>query len=280
VALLADAGHMLTDAGALALALMAARLSAKPRDARRSYGYGRTEVLAALGNGLLLGGVSVAIAIESLERLSAPREVDAVPMLIVAIAGLCANLVAARLLHAHAHASLNVRAAFWHVVGDALGSMAAIVAAACILLWGWTQADALGGLAIALLLVASAFQLVRDSVDILLEGTPRHLDLQAIARQARELPGVESIHDLHIWTVSSGFTAMSAHVDLRTGADAEQVRRAVHRLLHEGYGIEHTTIQTEAAPGLLSIADCAEAPADDPGCSGSSPRGRSENLRL
>ncbi|MCZ6822234.1 MAG: cation diffusion facilitator family transporter [Deltaproteobacteria bacterium] len=253
VALLADAGHMLTDAGALGIALFAARISVRPRDAQKSFGYGRAEILAALANGLLLGGVSVGIALESFERLGTRHTIAAGPMIAIASIGLVANLVSAHFLSQTAKKNLNVRAALLHVLGDALSSVAAIVAGVLILFWNVGSADAIAGLVIAALLVASAFRLIRSSVDILLEGAPGHLDLRQIASEVRELPGVMDIHDLHIWTVSEGFLAMSAHVDLRTGANAETVRRAVHRLLHQGYDIMHTTIQTEEAPGLLSI---------------------------
>ena len=253
VALLADAGHMLTDAGALGIALFAAWAANRPRGPRHSFGYGRAEVLAALLNGLLLGGVSVGIAVESFSRLGTPRHVDAVPMLGIALVGLAANLISGRLLLQGARTNLNVRAAFVHVAADALGSLAAIAASAAILAFGWQSADALAGIAIAVLLVWSALRLTRDSVDILLEGAPRHLDLDQIAERVRAVPGVARIHDLHIWTVGSGFPAMSAHVDLAPGADPEAVRRAVHRLLHQEYAVAHTTIQTESAPPLLQV---------------------------
>ncbi len=260
VALLADAGHMLTDAGALGIAFFAARMSARPPTASKSYGYGRVEILAALANGLLLGGVSVGIAFESISRLGDPHEIVALPMVAVAVIGLAANVVSALFLAPSARGNLNVRGAFFHVVGDALGSLAAIVAGLCILVWDFRSADALAGLFIAALLVASAVRLVRESVDILLEGAPRDLDLEEIAERVARLPGVLSIHDLHIWTVTSGFPAMSAHIDLEPGADAEGVRRSAHRLLHQQYAIEHTTIQTEEAPGLLSIDPPLETP--------------------
>lgn len=253
VALIADAGHMLTDAGALGIALFAAWAVNRPRRARHTFGYGRAEVLAALLNGMLLGGVSVGIAVESMERLSVPHTVDATTMLAIAALGLVANLVSGMLLLRGARSSLNVRAALFHVAGDAIGSLAAIGAGLSMVWFGWYQADAIAGLAIALLLVASALRLIRDSVDILLEGAPRHLDLDEIADRVRKVPGVARIHDLHIWTVGSGFPAMSAHVDLRPGADAEAVRRAVHRLLHQEYAVAHTTIQTESAPPLLQV---------------------------
>jgi cobalt-zinc-cadmium efflux system protein len=253
VALLADAGHMLTDAGALGIALFAAWAASRPRGRRHSFGYGRAEILAALLNGMLLGGVSVGIAVESLDRLSSPHVVHAGPMMGIAAVGLAANLVSGLFLMRGARASLNVRAALVHVAGDALGSVAALAAGAAILLFGWQSADAIAGLAIALLLVVSALRLIRDSVDILLEGAPRHLDVDEIARRVNAVPGVARIHDLHIWTVGSGFPAMSAHVDLVAGADPETVRRAVHRLLHQEYAVAHTTIQTESAPPLLQV---------------------------
>jgi cobalt-zinc-cadmium efflux system protein len=253
VALLADAGHMLTDAGALGIALFAAWASNQPRGSRHSFGYGRAEVLAALLNGLMLGGVSVGIAVESFARLATPHVVNAPTMLGIAAVGLAANLISGLLLLRGSRTSLNVRAALFHVAGDALGSLAAIAAGVAILWLGWQSADALAGLAIALLLVVSALRLIRDSIDILLEGAPRHLDLDEVAERVRAVPGVARIHDLHIWTVGSGFPAMSAHVDLQPGADPELVRRAVHRLLHQQYAVAHTTIQTESAPPLLQV---------------------------
>ncbi len=254
IALIADAGHMLTDAGALAIALLGAWLALRPADAQRSYGYGRAEILAALANGLLLGGVSVAILIEAVDRLRHPAAVDAGPMLAIAIVGLGANLVCARLLYRSDLRNLNVRAALTHVVGDALGSVGAIVAAVAILLFDVRSADAVAAFAIGALLVAAAVRLMRDSVEILLEGAPRDLDVEQIAREMRQVPGVVSVHDLHIWTVAPGFLSMSAHVDLNRGADGPAARRALHRLLHQQYQIAHTTVQIEEAGDLLTIA--------------------------
>ncbi len=258
VALMADAGHMLIDAGALGIALSAAWVARRPRDAHMSFGYGRAEILGALVNGTLLGGVSVAIAIEAIERLGNPSAVPVLagPMVAIAVVGLAANLLAARLLMASSQQNLNVRAAFLHVLGDALGSIAAIAAGVALLLFDLAAADAVAALAIAAVLIVNAVRLVRESVDVLLEGTPRHLDLQEIRSEVERVAGVASVHDLHIWTVSSGFLAMSAHVDLATGADPEDTRKGVHRLLHQQYAIEHTTIQTEAAasPDLISIS--------------------------
>ncbi len=255
VALLADAGHMLTDAGALGIALLAAWVALRPRSERKSFGYGRAEILAALANGLLLGAVSVAIAFESVSRLREPQPVDAGPMVVIAVIGLLANGASAFFLSRNSQHNLNVRAALMHVIGDALGSVAAIAAGVSMLLFDLYVLDAVAGLAIAGLLVVGALRLVREAADILLEGTPKGLDLEDVSARVRELPGVRQIHDFHIWTVTSGFPAMSAHVDLERDADHEAVRQAVHRLLHQKYKIEHTTIQTEAyrEPRLLSI---------------------------
>jgi cobalt-zinc-cadmium efflux system protein len=269
VALLADAGHMLTDAGALGIALFAARLSTRPRTAQMSFGYGRVEVVAALGNGLLLGGVSVGIALEAVERLQEPHAVAALPMVAIACVGLITNVGAAFILRRADRRDLNVRAAYLHVLGDALGSVAAISAGVVMLVSHVTWVDAVAALLIAGLLVVAAYRLVRESLDVLLEGTPRHLDPEQIAREACAVPGVVSIHDLHIWTVKSGFFAMSAHVDVESGADAERIRKDIHRLLHQRYDVRHTTIQTEEAP-LLTITSPAPGEGERP--EGAGPR--------
>jgi cobalt-zinc-cadmium efflux system protein len=252
VALLADAGHMLTDIGALSVALLAGWIAARPRSPDMSFGWGRAEILGALASGALLGAVSAVIALESVRRLRAPVAIDAVPMIAVATVGLAANALSAGVLSGAARHDLNARGALLHVLGDALGSLGAIGAGFCIWLWDWRRADGIAGLAIAVLLVAAAARLIRESVDVLLERAPRHLDLARIAAEVRGLPGVRSVHDLHIWLVSSGFPAMSAHVDIEPDADPESVRRAVHRLLHQRYAIAHTTIQTERV-ALLAI---------------------------
>jgi cobalt-zinc-cadmium efflux system protein len=252
VALLADAGHMLTDAGALGVALLAGWVAARPRTPQMSFGWGRAEILGALTNGALLGAVSAVVALESLRRLNHPVAVDARPMLVIACVGLAANALTAAILSGAARRDLNARGALLHVLGDALGSLGAIAAGLCIELWNWQRADAIAGLGVAVLVVVSAARLIRESIDVLLERAPRHLDLAQIASEVRGIQGVRSVHDLHIWLVSSGFPAMSAHVDIEADADPEGVRRAVHRLLHQRYAISHTTIQTERAP-LLAI---------------------------
>jgi cobalt-zinc-cadmium efflux system protein len=264
VALLADAGHMLTDAGGLGIALFAAWVSARPHDAQMSFGYGRAEVLAALVNGALLGGVSVGVGLESIERLRDPRPIAAGPMIAIACLGLAANLLSARWLAGSARQNLNVRAALAHVLGDALGSVAALTAGITVALGGWAGTDALAGLAIGALLIVSAARLIRDSVNVLLERVPAHLDLRRIAVEIRQLPGVADVHDLHIWTVSSGFLAMSGHVDVERDANSDAVRELVHELLHQRYAIAHTTIQTERVPALLTL----EPPPARPGPAG------------
>jgi cobalt-zinc-cadmium efflux system protein len=196
--------------------------------------------------------VSALIALESVRRLRAPGPVDAPPMIAIACVGLAANALTAAILSRAARHDLNVRGALLHVLGDALGSVGAIAAGLCIWLWGWRRADALAALGVAVLVIVSAARLIRESLDVLLERAPRHLDLARIAAEVRGIPGVRNIHDLHIWLVSSGFPAMSAHVDLEPDADPEGVRRAIHRLLHQRYSISHTTIQTERA-ALLAI---------------------------
>jgi len=252
MALLADAGHMFTDAGALGIALIASWIATRPRSPQMSFGWGRAEILGALVNGSLLGAVSALIAVESVRRLHTPIAVAALPMVAIACVGLAANALTALILSRAARHDLNARGALLHVLGDALGSLGAIGAGLCIWLWGWQRADALAGLGVAVLVIVSAARLIRESLDVLLERVPRHLDLAQIAAEVRGIPGVRSIHDLHIWLVSSGFPAMSAHVDLEPDADPDGVRRAIHRLLHQHYAISHTTIQTERAP-LLAI---------------------------
>jgi cobalt-zinc-cadmium efflux system protein len=232
-----------------------------------SFGWGRAEILGALINGALLGAVSAAVALESLRRLRTPVAVEAGPMIAIACVGLVANALTAAVLSTAARHDLNARGAMLHVLGDALGSVGAVAAGVCIALWGWQRADALAGLGVAALVVVSAARLIRESVDVLLERAPRHLDLAQIAGEVRGIAGVRSVHDLHIWLVSSGFPAMSAHVDIEPDADPERVRRAVHRLLHERYAIAHTTIQTERSP-LLAIQ---APPARDP-CEPGGPR--------
>jgi cobalt-zinc-cadmium efflux system protein len=247
LALLADAVHMLSDNLALGLALIAVWLAGRPSTPERSFGYQRAEVLAALVNGLVLVGLAIWIFIEAWGRISDPPEVLGGWMLAVALVGLTANLVAAGILARSAHSSLNMQAALRHVIADALGSAGVVVAALVILTTGWRYADPLVGAVIAVLVLASSWSVLRDSVNILLEGTPRGIDAEALGRRLSQMDGVVDVHDLHVWTITSGFVALSAHVLVEPGDDCHARRRELERVLADEYGIEHTTLQVDHA---------------------------------
>lgn len=244
LALLADAGHVLTDAGALGLSLFVAWLSRQPSAAQKTYGYLRWEILAALINGATLLGISAWIVIEALQRFRHPEHVAGGVMLGAAALGLVVNGVAARLLHgAHDH-SLNVRGAYLHVLGDMLASFGTVVAAFVIRYTGWLAADPIASLLTTLLIVAGAWTLVRESVDVLLEASPPHIELDKVRARLESIPNVESVHDLHVWTVTSGMVAMSAHAIVRDSKCHQDVLERAHDLLL-GMGIQHVTIQLE-----------------------------------
>jgi cobalt-zinc-cadmium efflux system protein len=251
LALLADAGHMLADSGGLGLALFATWIAARPPTPAKTYGYYRAEILAALVNSLVLLAVAAAILYEAYQRLRAPPDVLAGPMLVVAALGLGVNLVSAWLLHKGATTSLNVRGAYLEVLNDALSSLAVLVAAAVTLLTGWFLADPLASAAIALLIVPRTWSLLRQAVNVLLEGVPPHLELAAIERAITEVAGVRRVHDLHVWTLTSGREAMSAHVVVDDVGDSERLLDALHAVLHARFGIDHTTIQLETEPPAL-----------------------------
>ena len=247
LALLSDAGHMLTDVGALGLAIFALWFSTRPATPQKTYGYHRLEILVALFNGITLLGISVVIIYEAILRLRNPPEVHGLGLLIVASGGLVVNLAGAHILrHSHAH-SLNVRAAFIHLMGDALGSLAAVVAGVLIITLHQTIADPLLAIAIAALIIVSALDLVREAVDILLEATPAHVDAEALRAELLQLSGVVGVHDLHVWTITSELYALSCHVvvepEVFTTAKLEEIRL----LLHDRCEISHQTIQIETA---------------------------------
>jgi cobalt-zinc-cadmium efflux system protein len=244
LALLADAGHMLADVGAIGLALFAARMARLPATPERTFGYLRMEILAALANGAVLFAIVVAIAFEAMSRLRHPAHVNAPVLLAIAAVGFAANVVAARILHHGHYHSLNQRAAFLHVVGDLLGSLAALVAGGVILATGWTPADPLLSLAISLLVLVSAWRLVRESVDVLLEAAPAHIPLAAVHERLATVPGVSSVHDLHVWTVTSGVVAMSGHLVVRDPGDHQRVLEQVQDRMGK-FGIGHVTVQVE-----------------------------------
>ena len=256
LAVLADAVHMLSDNLALALALAAAWLATRPATPGRSYGYKRAEVLAALANGVLLVALSIWIFVAAIQRLTDPPDVLGGWMLVIAVVGIAVNIAAGAVLYRSRAASINVEAAFRHVLADLLGSFGVLGAAVVILTTGWLQADPIVSILIGLLVLASAWTILRDSTEILLEATPRGMDATEIGRRLAGAPGVVEVHDLHVWTITSGFTALSAHVLVRPGEDCHGRRRELERLLHDEFGIEHTTLQVDHAAdgGLVEIA--------------------------
>ena len=244
LALLADAGHMLTDSAALALALFAAWIAQLPATPDKTFGYLRFEILAALVNGAVLFLVAGLIVWDAIERFADPPEVEARILFGVATAGLIVNLIGARLLHRGHRESLNVRGAYLHVLGDLLGSLGALAAGVVILLTGWMLADPIISIGIALLILVGAWRLMRESVDVLLEATPRHIALGEVERQIATVPGVKDVHDLHVWTLTSGVVAMSGHAVVPDPADGQRALEVVQERL-AGMGIHHVTLQIE-----------------------------------
>lgn len=262
LALLADAGHMLTDVLALALSLFAAWVAGRPSTPRKTYGYYRAEILAALLNGALLLGAAAFVAWEAIGRLAAPPEVESGAMLAVAVAGLLANLATGAILLRGGGESLNMRGALLHVAGDALGSVGAIVAGLVILVTGWGQADPAASLLIVALVVVGAFRLLREAVDVLLEGTPAHINMSDLEEAMLAVPGVARVHDVHVWTVTSGFVAMSGHAELDGTHDAHTVLDSLTERLHHDFNIAHVTIQPEPADHTTDceVLVCEPAP--------------------
>jgi cobalt-zinc-cadmium efflux system protein len=246
LALLADAGHMLTDVIALSLGLFAVRLARRSPTPQRTYGYHRTEILVALAQGALLVGVALALFVEAIERLGEPRAILAGPMLAIALGGLLVNLVGLALLAHGRERNLNVRGAFLHVLSDTLGSASAISAAALLLLFGWTWADAVASMAIAVLIVLSSWSLLREAVSVLMEWAPEHVEVEAIQRAIAGLPAVSAVHDLHVWTITSGMVALSGHVVTTDAGEHAKLLQEVCDLLHQRFGIDHATIQIES----------------------------------
>jgi cobalt-zinc-cadmium efflux system protein len=245
LSLLADAGHMLTDVAGLVLALAAMKFAERRPSPRRTYGYHRVEILAALTNALVLAAVAGYILAEAWERFRAPRPVAAVPVLAVAAVGLVVNLVGALLLHRGSKASLNVRGAYNEVLADALSSIGVIAGAAVITATGWLWVDPLVAVGIALFVVPRTWALLREAVHVLLEGTPPEVDLAALRATMEGVPGVKAVHDLHVWTLTSGVHALSAHAVLEEGAAHGTVLRDLRRRVVDGFPISHVTVQLE-----------------------------------
>ena len=251
LSLLADAAHMLVDTGGLLMSLLAVWFAERPATPAKTYGYYRVEILAALVNGVVLCLLSAGILIKAYERLWAPPQVPPVPILLVAAVGLVVNLVGIGLLRSGAGESLNVRGAYLEVLGDAASSAAVIVAAAVIWATGWAIADPLASLAIALLILPRTWTLLRQAVNVLLEGAPPHLDVSEIESALCAAPGVQRVHDLHVWTLTSGREAMSAHVVVAPDAAKDRILEDLHVILHARFGIDHTTLQLETEPTQL-----------------------------
>ena len=253
LALLADAAHMVSDGAALGLALFAAWLARRPATPERSFGWRRAEVLAALVNAVALVGLGLWIIWAAIGRLSDPPDVTGGWVLAAGAAGLVVNLAAARVLHG-AGSGLNVRAAMLHVLADLASSAGVVLAGLILLATGWPYADPIAGLVIGVLVIASTFGVLRETIGVLLEGAPAGMDAREVSAAIASTEGVVGVHDLHLWTITSGFPALSAHVLVAAGADCHAIRRDLEVLLRERFGLEHTTLQVEHAPGLIKLA--------------------------
>ncbi|HEY3501429.1 MAG TPA: cation diffusion facilitator family transporter [Actinocatenispora sp.] len=247
LALLSDAAHMLTDAAAIALALIAMRLAARPPRGGFTYGFRRAEILSAQANGLTLLLLAVWLGYEAVRRLITPPEVHGALVLGTAIAGVVVNIAATWLLSRANRTSLNVRGAYQHILNDLFAFIGTAVAGLVIVLTGFVRADAIATLVVVLLMAKAGIGLLRDSGRIFLEGAPAGLDTTALGDRLAGLPGVAEVHDLHVWTITSGEPALSAHVLVRPGHDCHGVRRDMERMLVDGYHIEHTTLQVDHA---------------------------------
>jgi cobalt-zinc-cadmium efflux system protein len=245
LALLADAGHVLSDLGAIGLALVAVTLAARSGGPQRTFGYQRGEVMAALLNGVTLVAIAVLIVVAAVDRMGDPPEVKGAGVLALGAVGLGGNLVATWVLARGQRQDLNLEAVLRHSVADALGSLGVIVSGAVILATGWELIDPLVGIAIAALILASSVRLVREPLDVLMEAAPPGVDVEAVARAIGSVDGVRAVHDLHVWSLTPGFDALAAHVVVARGQDRDRVRREVEFVLRDRYGIEHTTLQME-----------------------------------
>ena len=245
LALLADAAHMATDVGGLAFALFAIWIGRRPPDAKKTYGYYRAEILAALANGVVLFGVAFYILYEAYQRFREPVRVASGAMLAVAAVGLAVNLIGMYLLKAGAGESLNVKGAYLEVMSDLLGSLGVLAAGIIIWLTGWNLVDPVISVLIGFFILPRTWKLLRESVDILLEGTPVNVDLSAVEKALREQPNVAEVHDVHAWTVTSGRDLLSGHVRVAAGADRDEVLREVRTLLRERFGFDHVTLEVE-----------------------------------
>jgi cobalt-zinc-cadmium efflux system protein len=255
LALFADAGHLLSDVGAIGVGLAAGGLASLPGGPRRTFGYQRTEVIAALVNGIALAVIAVLVAVEAVDRLGEPPEIEGLGVLALGVVGLGGNVAATWVLARGRRDDLNLEGVLRHSAADALGSVGVIVSGGVILATDWAPIDPLVSLAIAGLILASSVRLIIEPVDVLMEAAPAGMDAERVAREMTEVGEVRAVHDLHVWTVTAGFETLAAHVVVAPDADRDLIRRRLEVLLRERYGIEHTTLQMEeeAPPELLDV---------------------------
>jgi cobalt-zinc-cadmium efflux system protein len=254
LALLADAGHVLADVGAIALALVAAWMAARPASPQRTFGYRRGEILAALFNGFTLVAIAVLVFVEAIRRLSDPPQVTGAGVVIIGFASLIGNGVATLVLVGGDRENLNLEGVLRHTAADALGALGVVVAGLIVVTTGWNQADAIVSMLIAVLILLSSWRLLREPFNVLMESAPEGIDVQAVGSAMCSVPGVREVHDLHVWTVTSGFPALAAHIRTDPSESADEVRERVEAVLHERFGLDHTTLQVVPEP-LLQLED-------------------------
>jgi cobalt-zinc-cadmium efflux system protein len=263
LALLAEAGHLLSDVGAIGVGLLAAKLAGMTPTPGRTFGYQRSEILGALANGVALIAIAVLIVVGALTRLSDPPEVEAVGVLVLGLVGLAGNVAAALVLAGGAREDINLEGVLRHSAADALSSLGVIVAAVVMLTTGWDAIDPLVSIVIALLIAAGSWRLVKEPLDVLMEAAPAGLDVGGLGRAMVEVDGVVEIHDLHVWSVTSGFPALAAHLVVRPGSDRDLVRARVEKLLRDRFDIGHTTLQVVEAPPQDELIALEKAPPSD-----------------
>ena len=254
VALLADAGHVLSDVGAIAIGLFAAAMAVRPPDQRRTFGFQRGEVLAALLNGLTLVVVAVLVVVEAIGRLSDPPDVNGTGVLVVGVLGLIGNVVATVALAGGDRKDVNLEGVMRHSLADALGSLGVVAAGLVVAVTGWAYADGIAGIAIGVLIVLGSWRLLSMPLNVLMEGAPEGVDVDAVGNAMASVDGVREVHDLHIWTVTSDFPALAAHVTADHDGDVDEVRERLERLLHDDFAIHHTTLQV-VAERLVQLED-------------------------
>jgi cobalt-zinc-cadmium efflux system protein len=265
LALLSDAGHVLSDLGAIGLAVLASRLAARPGGPRQTFGYQRTEVIAALLNGLVLVAIATLIVVTAVNRLGDPPDVSGAGVVALGLVAMAGNGAATWVLAQGRREDVNLEAVLRHTAADALGALGVVISGTVILATGWDPIDPLLAIAIALLIFASSLRIVREPLEVLMEAAPPGVDVEAIARSVCAVDGVRAVHDLHVWSVTAGFEALSAHVVVGRGEDRDRARREVEFVLQDRYGFDHTTLQMEeeADEALLQIrtrADSTDGP--------------------